>query len=71
MITRREVLDAIARCESQSGWGPLDHTPTSVSRGDLSLLLEAAKAAKYRNIAKPFDTPDFILDDGSPVIVQR
>ncbi len=49
MITKREVLDAIARCEPLVGAGPLDRTPTRVDCGDLAVLVEAAKRARFVN----------------------
>lgn len=71
MITKTEVMEAIARCERICVSGPLDRTLTHVEKGDLAVIVEAAKAARYKNIAKPFDHPAFVLDDNSPVIAGR
>ncbi len=47
MITKREVSNSIARCEPLVGFGPLDTSPVSVARGDLAVLVEAAKNARF------------------------
>lgn len=67
MITKAEVQKAIAACEVLAG-SPLDRTTVRIERGDLTVLLETAKTAKYRNIAKSFAPKEFVLDDGSPII---
>lgn len=51
MITKSEVMEAIARCEPVAGWGTIDTTPVYVSRGDLFALIEAAKRATYINLS--------------------
>lgn len=47
MIIRSEVELSIRRCEPQAGWASMDFTPATVSAGDLRVLIEAAKRAKY------------------------
>lgn len=50
MITKTEVLSAIARCEPHAGFATIDNRlvhPGAVSRGDLFALIEAAKCARY------------------------
>ena len=48
MITKTEVLQAIAECEPAGGWGPLDRSLVSVPKGALHVLIEAAKRTKFR-----------------------
>ena len=67
MITKREVLTAIARCEYLAT-NPLDRTSVQVERGDLTVLIEAAKTAQFRNIGRPFEAKEFVLDDGEGAI---
>lgn len=62
MITKTEVTSAIARCERASGWGALDHTPTQISRGDLHVLIEAAKCAHYEQFGRVGSMSDLVLD---------
>lgn len=53
MITRTEVLKAIARCGPHAGFASIDNAlvhPGAVSRGDLFALIEAAKCARYEII---------------------
>lgn len=68
MITKREVTEVIAACESLTGFGPLDRAPVQIERGQLAVLIEAARVATYRNIARPYAQPDLILDDGEDAI---
>lgn len=62
MITKTEVTSSIARCESTSGWGALDQTPTQISRGDLFVLIEAAKCARYEQVGPEGTDSSLLLD---------
>lgn len=67
MITRTEVLKAIAACEGQSGWGPLDMSlATGIQKGPLHVLIEAAKCARYEciggHVGEPPSNSDAVLD---------
>ncbi len=59
MITKREVLDAIARCEIEVGPSALDTSLVPVPRKALHALIEAAKLAQYTDCAFPYREPHY------------
>lgn len=77
MITKTEVLKAIAGCEKFAGFASIDSSPLgagAITAGDLHTLIEAAKCARYQRVghdipavsrfAAPSDS-DWALDDDS------
>lgn len=52
MITKTEVLSAISRCEQHAGFSAIDNSlvsPGEITKGDLLVLIEAAKRARFVN----------------------
>ena len=55
MITKTEVLKAVANCERFAGFASIDNSlvaPGAITAGDLHTLIEAAKCARYRATEK-------------------
>lgn len=61
MITKTEVMKAIADCEKHVGCGPLDMSlAPEVQRGHLHVLIEAARCAKYKCMFSGMDSTTHI-----------
>lgn len=65
MITKTEVKDAIRRCEPHVGASSSDRSAVTISRGDLLVLIEAAKRAQYESIGlwRARSSSEFILSE--------
>lgn len=64
MITKTEVLKAIADIESAApGLYPLDNLTVRVPRGALSVVMEAAKTAQYKNIGRAYSHAEWVLKE--------
>lgn len=67
MITKTEVLRAVASAETICGGNPLSAALVAIPMGELHVLVEAAKCARYKciggNIGEPPSNSEAVLND--------